>query len=206
MHLIRKTLVLGCALAIAACAQSGLNLTPSGVVRAGCRWGAFIAARVQATRGFTFFKGASPLAGLLVVAMRCMGRPAPAARARASATPVAGSSLQVTPKGKETVLYRFTDVVSAIDAAGPQAPLVNVGGTLYGTSPNCTGNGCGAGTVFATPSGSERVVYHFTSLPSNPKGYPLAPYAPVTNLNGTLYGTTDSSSQVGFGTVYALPK
>lgn len=31
MQLIRKTLVLGCALAIAACAQSGLNLTPSGV-------------------------------------------------------------------------------------------------------------------------------------------------------------------------------
>ncbi len=83
--------------------------------------------------------------------------------------------------------------------------MIAVGGTLYGTTPSCTGNGSGSGTVFAmTPSGSETILIHFTIPPSDPPGFPQNPYSPVLSLNGTLYGTTDVSDGIGYGTVYAV--
>lgn len=109
--------------------------------------------------------------------------------------------------GKENVIYRFTDVLSKIHAAGPQSALIDVGGKLYGTAPQCTGNGCGAGTIFAvTTSGHESIVYEFASTPSDPSGYPEFPYGPVMSLNGTLYGASASAVHTGYGAVYAVPQ
>jgi uncharacterized repeat protein (TIGR03803 family) len=72
----------------------------------------------------------------------------------------------------------------------PQAELVNVRGTLYGTtsaggsSRNCGSGGCG--TVFSiTPGGIEKVLYSFGS---SPDGY--WPEAGLIDVGGTLYGTT----------------
>lgn len=119
-----------------------------------------------------------------------------------------GTVFKFTPSTrKEKVLHRFNDRVSVIDGQGPQAPLIAVSGTLYGTTPSCTGNGCGAGTVFSiTPAGSETILIHFTAPPSDPPGYPQNAYAPVLSLNGMLYGTTDQSIVSGDGTVYAIPQ
>jgi uncharacterized repeat protein (TIGR03803 family) len=119
-----------------------------------------------------------------------------------------GTVFKFTPGTRtEKVIHRFKDVVSIIDGQGPQAPLIAVGKTLYGTTPSCTGNGCGAGTVFAmTPSGGESILIHFTVPASDPPGYPQNPYSPVLSLNGKLYGTTDESASTGYGTVYAVPQ
>ena len=74
-----------------------------------------------------------------------------------------GTVFSVTPSGTERRLYSFQ---GGTDAEGPEAPLVDVNGTLYGTSTigggsACGGNGCG--TVFAVSrTGSENV----SSIPS----------------------------------------
>jgi uncharacterized repeat protein (TIGR03803 family) len=69
--------------------------------------------------------------------------------------------------------------------------LIEVGGTLYGTTvEGGTGSTCqssGCGTVFKiTTSGTESVLYSFTNSPDG-----AYPYAGLTNVGGTLYGTTN---------------
>ena len=72
-----------------------------------------------------------------------------------------GAVFSVTPSGTEKVLHSFS---SPPDGALPAAPLIDVNGTLYGTTQyggvhknTCSGN---CGTVFSiTPSGTEKVLY-----------------------------------------------
>jgi uncharacterized repeat protein (TIGR03803 family) len=87
--------------------------------------------------------------------------------------------------------------------------LLNVGGTLYGTTTEGGGTGCGGtgcGTVFAIgPSGSERIVHAFKGPPDD-GAYPIGA---LTDIGGTLYGTThDGGSHtcgsVHCGTVYSI--
>lgn len=114
-----------------------------------------------------------------------------------------GTVFKVTPGGKEKVIYRFKPSPSFVDGYGPQAALITVNGTLYGTTPNSVGNG--NGTVFSmTPSGNETILTNFVTPPSDPPGYPVNSYSPVLSLNGKLYGTTDMSVSIGWGTVYAI--
>lgn len=95
------------------------------------------------------------------------------------------------------------------DGAQPNGGLLNVGGTLYGTTygggggENCpVGDGCG--TVFSlTASGSESVLYEFLSPPDG-----AGPGGSLTDVNGTLYGTTGSGGSCegddGCGTVFSV--
>jgi uncharacterized repeat protein (TIGR03803 family) len=103
-----------------------------------------------------------------------------------------GTVFKVTPAGVETVVYSFQGGSS--DGWFPTAALIDVGGTLYGTtqyggtgnSPECGTSGCG--TVFAvTPAGAEHVVYNFQGENA---GDGAAPDAALLNVGGTLYGTT----------------
>jgi uncharacterized repeat protein (TIGR03803 family) len=121
-----------------------------------------------------------------------------------------GTVFSITTQGTEKVLYRFAD---GSDGAQPLAGLVEVNGTLYGTTSE--GGGVGAcfapdgncGTVFSvTPAGTESVLYRFTG---GTDGW--EPIAPLTNVNSTLYGTTyyggkDDSccARYGNGTVFSL--
>jgi uncharacterized repeat protein (TIGR03803 family) len=106
-----------------------------------------------------------------------------------------GTVFSVSASGKEKVLYSFS---GGSDAQDPESNLIVVKGTLYGTSvyggsTGCAGYGCG--TVFSiTPSGTERVLYAFTG---GSDGYRV--FAPVTYLNGKLYGATLQGGGTGCG-------
>ncbi|MGB8909032.1 MAG: choice-of-anchor tandem repeat GloVer-containing protein [Candidatus Cybelea sp.] len=85
------------------------------------------------------------------------------------------------------------------DGAHPTAGLIDVTGTLYGTTP--AGGANGEGTVFAiTTSGKETVLYSFGSG-SGDGGHPAAG---LTDVNGMLYGTTSGGGAGNQGTVFSI--
>ncbi len=120
-----------------------------------------------------------------------------------------GTVYSVTTSGAEKVLHRFA---GGSDGEYPAAALIDVNGTLYGTTEKggsgCTEQGCG--TVYSiSPSGSEKVLHSFAGPPDG--AYPAAS---LINVNGTLYGTTTEGGisggcrlgrpKLGCGTVYSI--
>lgn len=106
-----------------------------------------------------------------------------------------GTVFSVTPDGVETVLHRFT---GNPDGEWPYASLINVGGTLYGTT--SAGGANGAGTVFSiTTSGAESVLYSFSNGTDGKN-----PMAGLVDVSGVLYGTTHSGGKYGKGTVFSV--
>ena len=85
------------------------------------------------------------------------------------------------------------------DGEAPQAGLVNVNGTLYGTT--LAGGAYNVwGTVFSiTTSGNESVLHSFGG-----SGDGQLPQATLANVKGTLYGTTYQGGANGYGTVFSL--
>lgn len=101
----------------------------------------------------------------------------------------AGTVFSVTPSGKETVLHSFGN---GADGSHPVASLIEINGTLYGT----TRGGGGDGTIFSiTPQGVEKVLHSFGGT---------EPDAPLIDVAGTLYGTTLNGGAYSHGTVFAL--
>jgi uncharacterized repeat protein (TIGR03803 family) len=93
-----------------------------------------------------------------------------------------GSSATARDDGALKLLYTFTGTPNA---GLPYASLIDVRGTLYGTSAT-GGSGSGYGTVYRiTPAGDESVVYGFKHAPDG-----SSPYGGLLDLDGTLYGTT----------------
>jgi uncharacterized repeat protein (TIGR03803 family) len=116
-----------------------------------------------------------------------------------------GTVFSITPSGAETVLHRFT---GAQDGKRPGAGLIEVNGRLYGTTAyggrgHCTNyyhRGCG--TVYSiSTTGEEKVLHSFTG--GSDGSYPRAA---LTNVNGTLYGTTTEGGALGsgYGTVFTI--
>jgi uncharacterized repeat protein (TIGR03803 family) len=89
-----------------------------------------------------------------------------------------------TAKAKEKVLYSFCGQQNCTDGETPYASLIDVKGTLYGT------------TAFG---GAQTVVHSFGG---NDDG--SNPYTGLIRANGTLYGTTEFGGAHGAGTVFAL--
>lgn len=95
------------------------------------------------------------------------------------------------------------------DGSIPYGQLIIVDGILYGTTLDGGGTGCyqgrGCGTVFSvTPAGVEKVLYAFQG--GNDGAYPDAG---LTNVAGTLYGTTEqgggsANCSTGCGTVFSI--
>ncbi len=125
-----------------------------------------------------------------------------------------GTIFALTLAGKERILHNFTGGLHDTDGAQPQAGLIDVNGTLYGTTSaggrfnracdEAFGNACG--TVFSiTPSGAYRVLYRFHG--GRDAAYPIAG---LTYLKGTLYGTSffggnvPSGCPAGCGTVFSI--
>jgi uncharacterized repeat protein (TIGR03803 family) len=95
------------------------------------------------------------------------------------------------------VVYSFG---AAPDGNSPQASLIDVGGTLYGTTYFGGTDSSSCGTIFSiTPDGTEKVLH---SVGSGSDG--STPQAALIDVSGTLYGTTSSGGTVGDGTVFAL--
>ncbi|MGB6518361.1 MAG: choice-of-anchor tandem repeat GloVer-containing protein [Candidatus Cybelea sp.] len=122
----------------------------------------------------------------------------------AGGTANSGTVFKVTSSGTESVLHSFSGGSS--DGSDPEAPLLNVAGTLYGTT-FTGGIGCtplgGCGTVFQiTPSGQEIVLHEFGGS-SNDGTNPLSG---LLDVNGTLYGTTYGGGANGYGTVFAITR
>jgi uncharacterized repeat protein (TIGR03803 family) len=101
-----------------------------------------------------------------------------------------GTFYSVTTSGSETVLHTFH--LERSDGQNPIGSLLNLKGTLYGTTsrgghirgdPNCSG---GCGTVYSiTRSGTEKVLHRFRAGSDG-----FDPAAGLTDVKGTLYGTT----------------
>jgi uncharacterized repeat protein (TIGR03803 family) len=115
-----------------------------------------------------------------------------------------GAVFTVTKAGVEKVLHTF---VYAGDGSFPEAPLINDGGTLYGTTveggsskqDGCRANGCG--TVFSiTPAGVETVLHSFQMTDGR---FPLGGLA---RLGHKLYGTTFEYGAGTGGTVFSITR
>jgi uncharacterized repeat protein (TIGR03803 family) len=105
-----------------------------------------------------------------------------------------GTVFKIALSGAESVLHSFK---GGKDGALPLEPLIDAGGTLYGTT--SLGGAKNAGTVYTiTPSGGERIVYSFKGGAdgANPQS--------LTALNGTLYGTTAAGGTKNDGTIFSL--
>ncbi|HEY2476092.1 MAG TPA: choice-of-anchor tandem repeat GloVer-containing protein [Candidatus Cybelea sp.] len=110
-----------------------------------------------------------------------------------------GVVFSITQFGQEKVLHSFG---GSGDGVYPYAGLLNVKGTLYGTTAaggaNCSPYGCGV--VFSiTPSGKERVLHSFGG-----SGDGAYSGAALLNVKDTLYGTTVNGGTNGNGTVFSL--
>lgn len=122
--------------------------------------------------------------------------------------------------GTQTVLYSFCSHPLCTDGRGPKADLINVNGTLYGTTAQgghrgalsglygkCTYYGCG--TVFSLDlnTGQQNVVYSFCARENCKDGqYPVGG---VIAVKGMLYGATSQGGGgicfgSGCGMVFAL--
>jgi len=113
-----------------------------------------------------------------------------------------GTVFVVNPRtGEEKVVHSFQN--NGTDGYGPMGRLIDVGGTLYGTT--YFGGAGGRGTVFSvTPAGVETVLYAFAGGADG-----AAPDGSLTDVSGTLYGTTvngggSSNCAAGCGTVFSV--
>ncbi|HEX3671100.1 MAG TPA: choice-of-anchor tandem repeat GloVer-containing protein [Candidatus Cybelea sp.] len=98
----------------------------------------------------------------------------------------------------QTLTYLHTFTGYPADGSSPYGALINVNGTLYGTT--FGGGYPEAGTVYSvTASGSYAPLYSFQGDPDGAQ-----PYAGLANLNGTLYGTTSYGGSSNGGAVYSM--
>jgi len=126
-------------------------------------------------------------------------------------TPVGGANdrgtvFELTPGGRETVLYSFCAQTNCTDGATPTAGLImDKAGNLYGT----TFHGGGTsddGTVFVlTHRGTETVLYSFCAQTDCGDGA-LPQAGLIMDKAGNLYGTTVQGGANNFlgGVVFQL--
>ena len=112
-----------------------------------------------------------------------------------------GTVFSLSSSGTETVLHRFDGKGS--DGRHPEAGVISVGGTLYGTTYGggaYRSSGYACGTVFSvTSDGTEKVLHNFGC-----DGDGAHPAASLINVNGTLYGTTAYGGAYHGGTVFSM--
>ena len=148
------------------------------------------------------YDGANPVASLINVNGKLYGTTSSGGNAR-----FYGTVFRVTTSGREKVLYNFQSF-GVGDGANPVATLVNVGGTLYGTTEDggqYVYNQLSSGTVFSvSTTGVEKVLYAFLPEPYSSNGG--IPKAGLINVDGTLFGTTAHDGPYGYagGTAFSI--
>ncbi|HEY6325340.1 MAG TPA: choice-of-anchor tandem repeat GloVer-containing protein [Candidatus Cybelea sp.] len=111
-----------------------------------------------------------------------------------------GTVFSITTGGKEKVLHSFG---KGTDGSFPYAPLIDISGTLYGTTAYGGEYGAGqTGTVFSiTRDGAEKVLHSFA------KGHDGAlPEAGLIYVSGKLYGTTWQGGTQNSGTIFSVTR
>lgn len=111
-----------------------------------------------------------------------------------------GVVYKITKSESESVIYNFAG--GAHDGEYPVSGLAVVGDKLYGTTLNGgSSSGSGNGIVYSvTTGGTETLRHDFNGT------HGANPDASVTDLKGTLYGTTSSGGASGDGTVFSISK
>jgi uncharacterized repeat protein (TIGR03803 family) len=111
-----------------------------------------------------------------------------------------GVVFKISTSGEENVLYRFkANNDGTHDGAHPYAGVIDLNGTLYGTTQE--GGASGNGTVYKiSTDGVEHVIYSFKGGTDG-----QYPFAKLTALNGQLYGTTETGGGgIGWGVVFKV--
>jgi uncharacterized repeat protein (TIGR03803 family) len=132
-----------------------------------------------------------------------------------------GTIFSVNPKtgGTETVVYAFqgptviNQTTDFGDGDTPMAGLLNVNGTLYGTTygggdnttTSCT-HGCGTIFSFIPKTHTETVLYTFEGFDNGDGANPVAGLIKiyVAGTGSVLYGTTEDGGANDFGTVFSF--
>ena len=110
-----------------------------------------------------------------------------------------GTVFAITTSGRETEVYSFEASLKG-DGKNPRSGVIDVAGTLFGTTVHGGVASCYCGTVFKiTLSGTETVLHSFANEPDG-----LGPEYGLLDVNGTLYGITAKGGTNGDGTVFAI--
>jgi uncharacterized repeat protein (TIGR03803 family) len=112
--------------------------------------------------------------------------------AKASCGELDADNLTATP-ATGTLVHSFN---CGTDGGKPQAGLVDVNGTLYGTTTNAGSAGYGTIYSFVPATGKFSSLYSFSSLDGTHA------MAPLLNVNGVLYGTAMSGGKSHAGTIF----
>lgn len=107
-----------------------------------------------------------------------------------------GVVFSVTPTGTENILYSFP--YGGAQGCCPNAGLINVNGTLYGTAAG--GGPDGGGIAFSITTGGTLTDLHDFGKGSDGSG----PTGPLIEVKGALYGTTTGGGTYGKGTVFRM--
>lgn len=112
-----------------------------------------------------------------------------------------GTVFSVSTTGTEHVVHSFR---GRNDGEHPFASLIDMGGTLYGTTRD--GGTKHEGTVFKiSTSGGERVLHSF-DFSGGSRSDGSEPYASLIDASGMLYGTTSGGGAYGHGTVFSISR
>ncbi|MFY9720734.1 MAG: choice-of-anchor tandem repeat GloVer-containing protein [Candidatus Cybelea sp.] len=147
--------------------------------------------------GYGLSDGANPTASLLNVKGTLYGTTEYGGEGLSSVG--YGTAFTISTTGTEHVLQKFAP---GPDGDYPEAGLINVNGTLYGTAAGggAYGSGFGDGTAFSiTTSGHVTALHSFGSGSDG-----INPWAPLLDVRGTLYGTTSAGGAYGKGTVFKM--
>jgi len=109
-----------------------------------------------------------------------------------------GTVFSVSPGGANySTLYSFGSTSS--DGAHPAASLLDVSGTLYGTTQ--FGGAYNKGTIFSIgTNGGEKLLYSFGTISNDGN----TPVAALIEVGKTLYSTTNGGGAYGGGTVFSF--
>ncbi len=142
-----------------------------------------------------FGDGAYPVSGLVAVNGTMYGTTPYGGDFSVCTEDGCGVVYSITPSGDEKIVYRFA---GGSDGQVPESGLIDVNGTLYGTTAG--GGSSSAGTVYSiTTSGEKTVIYNFKGGTDGGN-----PRASLIYSNGTLYGTTQGGGTSGAGTVFSV--
>jgi uncharacterized repeat protein (TIGR03803 family) len=138
--------------------------------------------------------GGFPMASLTVVNGQLYGT----ASGTSNQDPyTSGGLFSINPTtGAETTLHTFA---GGADGSNPLGALINVNGTLYGTTEFGGANSLGTIFSYTIATQTETVLHSFSGASDGE-----LPADTLTKLNGVLYGTTQEGGAAGDGTLFGL--